>query len=92
MAADLYARYCEKATKDLGDVVGYASTMNEPDVPQLLNWFSLPGGPAGMSMAETMQAGLANVRMKLNAPEFADISWVTPEKYAMACWQRMPKA
>jgi beta-glucosidase len=72
-AADLYARFCEKATRHLGDMVGYASTMNEPDVPQLLNWLNLPGAPAGMSIAEMMQAGLANVRKQLNAPEFADI-------------------
>ena len=42
-APDLYARFCEKATRHLGDLVGYASTFNEPDVPQLLNWLNLPG-------------------------------------------------
>ena len=72
-AADLYARYCEKVTKHLGDLVGYASTMNEPDIPQLLNWINLPGAPTGMSIAEMMQAGLTNVRKQLNAPEFADL-------------------
>jgi beta-glucosidase len=72
-APDLYARFCEKATKHLGDLVGYASTMNEPDVPQLLNWFNLPGGQGGMSIAEMMQGGLTNVRKQLNAPEFADV-------------------
>src|SRR4249920_460562 len=34
-APDRYARFCEKATRHLGDLVGYASTFNEPDVPQL---------------------------------------------------------
>lgn len=72
-AADLYARYCEKATKHLGDLVEYASTMNEPDVPQLLNWFNLPGAPAGMSISQMMQMGLANVRKQLNAPEFSGL-------------------
>lgn len=72
-AADLYARFCEKATRHLGDLVGYASTMNEPDVPQLLNWFNLPGAPAGMSIAEMMQMGLQNVRKQLNAPDFSDL-------------------
>jgi beta-glucosidase len=72
-APDWYARFCERATRHLGDLVGYASTMNEPDVPQLLNWFTLPGTPAGMSPAEMMQASLANVRKQLNAPEFADL-------------------
>jgi len=70
-AAGLYARYCEKATKHLGDLIGIASTMNEPDVPQLLNWFNLPGAPAGMSIAQMMQGALGNVRKQLNAPDFA---------------------
>jgi beta-glucosidase len=72
-AADLYARYCEKVTKHLGDLVEYASTMNEPDVPQLLNWFDVPGVPAGTDMAQMMQGVQANVRKQLNAPEFADM-------------------
>ncbi len=72
-AADLFARFCEKATRHLGDLVGFASTLNEPDVPQLLDWFNLPGLPAGMSVAQMMQAGLANVCKQLNAPEFSDL-------------------
>jgi len=71
-AVDLYARFCEKATKHLGDLIGYASTFNEPDIPQLLNWINLPGAPGGMSVTEMMQAGAANVRKQLNAPDFAD--------------------
>jgi beta-glucosidase len=70
-AADLYARYCEKATKHLGDLIGIASTMNEPDVPQLLSWFNLPGAPAGMSITDMMQGALGNVRKQLNATDFA---------------------
>ncbi|MGC2186056.1 MAG: family 1 glycosylhydrolase [Terriglobales bacterium] len=67
-APDLYARFCEKATRHLGDLVGYASTFNEPDVPQLLNWISL----AGMSnLVEGLKASLITVRQQLNAPEFA---------------------
>jgi beta-glucosidase len=72
-AADLYARFCEKATRHLGDLVGYASTLNEPDIPQLLSWINLPGVPAGMSITQMMQMGLENVRRQLNAPEFADL-------------------
>ncbi len=72
-AADLFGRFCERATRHLGDLVGYASTLNEPNVPQLLNWFNLPGAPAGMSIAEMMRAGLANVRKQLNAPQFASL-------------------
>jgi beta-glucosidase len=69
-AGDLYARFCGKATKHLGDLVGYASTFNEPDIPQLLNWISLPGTP-GTSVIEMLQGNLAKVRKQLNAPEYA---------------------
>ncbi len=71
-AADRYARYCEKVTKHLGDLVGYASTMNEPDLPQLLNWINIPGAPAGKSITDMMQAGLVTIRKQLNAPDFSD--------------------
>jgi beta-glucosidase len=67
-AADLYARYCEKATKHLGDLVGYASTFNEPDVPQLLNWINLP---EMSGLADALRNSLAKVRQQVNAPEFA---------------------
>jgi len=68
-APDLYARFCEKATKHLGDLVDYASTFNEPDIPQLLNWIYLPGMQG--SLVEAMQASLPKVRKQLNAPVFA---------------------
>src|SRR5208282_6071845 len=69
-AADLYARFCEKATKHLGDLVDYASTFNEPDVPQLLSWINLPE-MQGRNMTDVFQQSLANVRQQLHAPEFA---------------------
>src|SRR5579859_782716 len=79
-AADLYARYCEKATRHLGDLVGYASTMNEPDIPQLLNWINLPGVPGGMSIAEMLASGLDKVRKQVNAPEFSDLFMGDPKR------------
>jgi beta-glucosidase len=69
-AADLFARFCEKATRRLGDLVDYASTFNEPDIPQLLNWINVPGAE-GRSIVELMQGALPKVRKYLNAPEFA---------------------
>jgi beta-glucosidase len=68
-APDLYARFCEKATQHLGDLVGYASTFNEPDVPQLLNWLNL----TGVNFTEMFQNGLGKVRKQLNAPDFANL-------------------
>lgn len=72
-AADLFARFCERATKQLGDLIGYASTLNEPDIPQLLNWINLPGASGNMSISQMMQMSQANVRKQLNAPDFADL-------------------
>jgi beta-glucosidase len=72
-AADLYARFCEKATRHLGDLVGYASTLNEPDIPQLLNWVYLPLKPGEKSLTESFQASLSQVRKQVNAPKFADL-------------------
>ncbi len=79
-AVDLYARYCERVTKHLGDLVGYASTMNEPDIPQMLNWFNLPGAPNGMSIGEMMQAARGSVSKQLNAPDFSDFFLGDPKK------------
>ena len=49
--------------------MGYASTLNEPDVPQLLNWITPQGAPG--SVLEMMLGGLTRARKQLNAPEFA---------------------
>jgi len=72
LAADRYARFCEKATKHLGELVDYASTFNEPDIPQLLNWVELPG-MKGKSLVESLEGGLVTARKQLNAPEFAGL-------------------
>ena len=37
-AGDHFVRYCERAAKHLGDLIGAASTLNEPNIPTLLRW------------------------------------------------------
>ena len=78
-AAELYARFCEKATRHLADLVDYAATFNEPDVPQLLNWLNLPG-MTGTSPSDMFQGYLAKVRTQLNAPQFADFFLGDPNR------------
>lgn len=34
-SSDLFARYCERAARHLGESIGYAATLNEPDGPKL---------------------------------------------------------
>ena len=70
-SADLFARYCEKATVHLGDLIGYAATFNEPDIPYLFHWINLPNAPAGMDLAAIMAAQKAGLRKYLNAPDFS---------------------
>src|SRR3954464_3807211 len=68
----LFADYCEKATRALGDLTGYAATFNEPDVAHLLHWVSLGGdeGPGG-SLAEKLEAAREAVRQQIDAPHFS---------------------
>lgn len=39
-ASDLFVRYCERAAAHLGDMIAFAGTFNEPNLPQLLRWIS----------------------------------------------------
>jgi len=41
-AADLFARYCERAARHLAADIGYATTLNEPNTPQMIQWFGFP--------------------------------------------------
>jgi len=38
VAGDLFVRYCERTAKHLGDLIGAATTFNEPNIPVLLKW------------------------------------------------------
>lgn len=86
-SADLFARYCEKSTAHLGDLIGYAATFNEPDIPFLFHWMNLPNLPAGMDLAAVMAAQKAELRQSLNAPQFSSFLFGDAEKsreYMMA--------
>jgi beta-glucosidase len=37
-AADLFARYCERAVAHLGDLIGWACTINEPNIVALMGY------------------------------------------------------
>jgi beta-glucosidase len=39
-AADLFVRYCERAARHLGDLIAFATTFNEPNLPMLLRWLT----------------------------------------------------
>ena len=41
-SSDLFARYCDKAARALAADIGYALTLNEPNLPAILAWAGLP--------------------------------------------------
>jgi len=41
-SVDRFARYCERTSRHLAKHIGYATTLNEPDIIGILKWFPLP--------------------------------------------------
>jgi len=39
-AGDLFVRYCERSAQHLGNLIDFATTFNEPNLPLLLRWIS----------------------------------------------------
>jgi len=79
-SSSLFANYCERATRSLGDLTAYAATFNEPDIPHLLHWIILPGDKPGSSLVEQMAAGKDAMRRQLNAPRFSSFLFGDAEK------------
>jgi beta-glucosidase len=57
--ADLFARFAEKATARLGDLISYASTFNEANIQRLLALMNL--GPQWWAVVQAMTAQCAKV-------------------------------
>ena len=53
-ATDHFARYCEVAAKHLSADMGYALTLNEPNLLRLLKWLPLPFPPGFVQTQEDM--------------------------------------
>ena len=58
-AEDHFARYCERAARHLADSIGYATTLNEPNLLSLLKWLTLPFPPALLETQDAMLAAAA---------------------------------
>jgi beta-glucosidase len=60
-AADLFVRYAERAARSLGDLIGAATTFNEPNIPVLLQWLfaRMPENPLQGAAAMHQQAARA---------------------------------
>ncbi|HXA49019.1 MAG TPA: family 1 glycosylhydrolase, partial [Candidatus Acidoferrum sp.] len=56
---DLFTRYCEHASRHFGDLISFASTFNEPNLPMLLKWISHIDIPYTTVLRMTRQASKA---------------------------------
>lgn len=66
---DLFARFCERATAHLGDLITVASTLNEPNLGLLFGWLGLP-----KSMYETQAIMLANAARTAGSDKFSALT------------------
>ena len=55
-------RYCERAARHLAAHIGFATTLNEPNIMSLLKWFGLPS-----AMWDAQRAMLAPVNARVPA-------------------------
>ena len=67
-AGDHFVRYCERAARHLGDLIGGAATFNEPNIPLLLKWIfsAMPHNP--FAGADAMMKAAAK---SIGAPRFS---------------------
>jgi len=71
-STQLYVRYCDKVARHLGELIDYATTFNEPNLPRLL--FGIPGPLAGMADNPNMRAMLARAGQVAGTGKWS--SWI----------------
>jgi len=59
VSGDLFVRYCERAARHLGDLMAFATTFNEPNLPMLLRWMKHIEIPVTTVMRMRSQASRA---------------------------------
>lgn len=73
-AADIFARYCGRATEHLGDMIGMATTFNEANI-QLLLQVSRPN----MKISEAAAPMIAAARRATGSSHFSTMAFADPE-------------
>lgn len=72
-----FARYCTVVTKSLGDLIGYAMTLNEPNLPMLFRWMDIPH--VG-SLSDHLRSDLTRIRQQTNAPRLSTYFTGDPDR------------
>jgi beta-glucosidase len=71
-ASDHFVRYTEQVSHSLGDLIGAASTMNEPNLAALLRWMGLPPVMFTIQAAMLAAAAAATGSQRFTALQFAN--------------------
>lgn len=82
---ELFARFCDRAARALAEDIGYATTLNEPDLLPLLNWRLKPAD-GRTKLREMLDAAALACRttkfVVANMADNADIPLMTPQMIA----------
>ena len=76
-SADLFARFCERATRSLGDQIGMASPFNEANIHLLVKLLRKAATPEYIAKRSAMIAAAARAT---NAPRFSSILFTDPDR------------
>jgi beta-glucosidase len=76
-SADLFARFCERATRSLGDQIGMASPFNEANIHLLVKVLRMGATPEYVAKRRTMIAAAARAT---NSPKFSSILFTDPDR------------
>jgi beta-glucosidase len=76
-SADLFARFCERATRSLGGEIGMASPFNEANIHLLVKMLRLSATPEYIGKRSAMLAAAARAT---NAPKFSSILFTDPDR------------
>lgn len=76
--AELFARYCDRVMEHLGDLIGVACTLNEPNLPWLLESFGI-GGVAPENRGSVPVWAAAAERLGVDASTVAPFQFCSTE-------------
>lgn len=76
-SADLFARYCGRATRALGDQIGMAAPFNEANIQLLVKMLAGIATPAHVAGRKAMIAAAARAT---NSPHFSSLLFADPDR------------
>ncbi len=79
-SSDLFARFCERATRDLGSLIGMATPFNEANIHLLGKLLRMGVRPADIERREKRVSMIAAAAKATNSPAFSSLLFADPDK------------